>query len=378
VKDIDFDELDRAVSSVLSQNTAKDTVSPQEEPVKKTAPEPVTEDAVSEEPVATVTDVPDTSDESAGDTLQPTKPTPLAIKRRGKFMDVMHPSADMQPNAPAAPATMTRVARTAPVITPLLPEEAESAHHEMGEPVADLDESAALIGAAPAPVETDLDTVEATSSVDESEKADELEQTDALASDSDLVEQAEPADTQLPAESETLDTEVSVEETEEGDAAPEEKPTPFLSDTQVEKRPLGAFGDAEASAETAEADSALTESPVEELKPAAAPAALPRELQPDVVNVESVQEAEAEQAAATAGSASGTMTNPFAAKVGVAPDASDGRVEGHPLFDTSTYHEPIAAVHSHGMPGWAKWSLGLLACLAVGAGVGYFLFTAGL
>jgi hypothetical protein len=104
---------------------------------------------------------------------------------------------------------------------------------------------------------------------------------------------------------------------------------------------------------------------------AAPAAALPRELQPDVVGVESVQATEAEEP-------SSPQAAPFATNVGPAAVSDDGRVEGHPLFDTSTYHEPIAAVPHKALPGWAMWAIGLAACLAVGAGVGYFLFTAGL
>jgi hypothetical protein len=138
------------------------------------------------------------------------------------------------------------------------------------------------------------------------------------------------------------------------------QPTPFLADAQVDKRPLGAFGEAEST------EAPASEAPAAVDTQAAPTVPLPRELQPDVVEVESsAQETEVQPVAAPA-----TESKPTA--------ADDGRVEGHPLFDTSTYHEPITAVQGKGMPAWAKWLIGLLVCLALGAGVGYFLFTAGL
>ncbi|MEO5499055.1 MAG: hypothetical protein ABIR46_00985, partial [Candidatus Saccharimonadales bacterium] len=96
---------------------------------------------------------------------------------------------------------------------------------------------------------------------------------------------------------------------------------------------------------------------------------VPRELEDDIVKVEAAQN-EQEQT---------ETSSPFAAHVAAsAKPNDDGRVDGHPLFDTSTYHEPIAAVHHGGISGWAKWLIGLMLCLAAGVGVGYFLFTAGL
>ena len=375
MKDIDFDELDRAVSSVLGQKASDAEPKSASTPVSSSSTEPTSEKA-QDEPTAEVVEAVETK--PSGDTLTPAKTTPLAIKRRGKFMDVMHPSADMQPTVSSSSPSPIKTTRTAPVITPLLTEETEptpEAVEEPQEPIADLDESASLIGAEPVLVDGDIEKHDLNGTAD--------------APDTDVApdDEADTNDTQQDtplASSETssdsLDEQVDVDAQETASSEPtsdEPQSTPFLTDTQVEKRPLGAFGEAEASEQPSETEE-LSGLPDADLTPAAVPAALPRELQPDVVNVESVQEAEAEQAAASSSSGSTVMASPFAAKVGVAPEATDGRVEGHPLFDTSTYHEPIATVHSHGLPTWAKWALGLLGCLVIGAGVGYFLFTAGL
>lgn len=369
MKDIDFDELDRAVSSVLGQKTVdtgvkpadaneKDQSGPSENSVSETTSSEISTSSTPETPVVN------------------TKPaaTPLAIKRRGKFMDVMHPSADMNAKPTGAPA---KAPRPKPVITPLLTEEVESTVEHTSEPTASLDESHTLIGAEPAQMSDTLPEQADTSepSVHSSENTDKTEEISpdmAVTSEPEAQEPTPAEDSQLleASESEEL-AEEPVAGTQPESASPQV--TPFLSDTQVEKRPLGAFGDAETvpgtSSESTDSDASEADKPVD--MQAAPVVSLPRELQPDVVGVESVQATETLEAPVTG-------TSPFAAKVAVAPEASDGRVEGHPLFDTSTYHEPIAAVHHTGLPGWAKWLIGLLACLAIGAGVGYFLFTAGL
>ena len=371
MKDIDFDELDRAVSSVLGQNNSKEVVKPADEPVAHEDKPDDVSGSVDSGSTVTADDTLPSEEEPVVQTVS--KTTPLAIKRRGKFMDVMHPSADMSSaTAPAAPSV--RPARTSPIVSPLLTEHVPEASvtDENHAPVADLDESATLIGAEPVPADNELDEPSDQNSNETTESHEEkVLQDEVVESQSDDIPESshDPMTT-----TDQADTDSS--QAVEGEAEPNEtQSTPFLTDTQVEKRPLGAFGETDAS-DASQPGDVTDEIETPELMPAAAPAALPRELQPDVVTVESVQEAEAEQAAAISGDTS--VANPFAAKVGVAPEATDGRVDGHPLFDTSTYHEPIAAVHAGGFPTWAKWALGLLCCLVVGAGVGYFLFTAGL
>ncbi len=375
MKDIDFDELDRAVSSVLGQQgpkkddgvTTAQTVTA-EEPVETTsAPD-------AEAPVETTPPVEEQPAASA---------TPLAVKRRGKFMDVMHPSADMTsatPTAPVKPRTSSVLQPLSDNVTPEAPapEAAEApAGSSVVEPTAELDESHALIGAEPAPVENLLpehageDAAEATQS-SEATSTEEVSSEPVAATEPMQQEATEPVkslyvdplDLAKPDEQPAEEVEGSDNQQSE-EASEEQSGTPFLPDAQVDKRPLGAFGEAENT--SAEAPVAAPEQAAQSTdNTQASPAVpLPRELQPDVVEVESAaQDAE-------------TSPVPLTSEV-KADEVDDGRVEGHPLFDTSTYHEPIAAAHGKGMPGWVKWLIGLLVCLALGAGVGYFLFTAGL
>lgn len=338
MKDIDFDELDRAVSSVLSKSTPADSLTTA--PVEPSSNAPTTRVSAPTH----ISDVPETTPGPA-----PTAASPITLRPRGKFMDVIHPSADMNPAAsvsarPAFSAPRTLAPLTARTIDQL-------------EPTATVDEANALIGAEPAPVEV-LST------------NDEPEEILLLPAETD----DEPTDTKDESATalgsnyvDPLDVavETSVAATKE---APRQEnipqTTPFLSDTKVDKRPLGAFGNADEQGP--EAPTNVTDD-----TQTAPVVPLPRELQPDVVQIESVQEADHTVAASS--------NKPFAASVGVdSDDTDDGRVEGHPLFDTSTYHEPIAAVHAKKTAPWVFWIVGLGICLVIGAGVGYFLFTAGL
>lgn len=164
MKDIDFDELDRAVSSVLSKKTtdapvdtvglaAPQSVTPVTPIPQDGAVEPVVPSETTTEPVVPEPTVPELSPApepvAVPDVVSRTvKPSPLMVKPRGKFMDVMHPSADMNPGTsdmplPAMPAA-PRILQ--PLNTPLLSAHTEDDPVEISPPV---DESQALIGAEP-------------------------------------------------------------------------------------------------------------------------------------------------------------------------------------------------------------------------------------
>ena len=110
MKDIDFDELDRAVSSVLGQQGSKDegTITAQAAETTTVTTETTAEAAANDASAVAGTEMP---------APQGTTPaTPLAVKRRGKFMDVMHPSHDMTSSAPAA---AVKPSRSSSVLQPL-------------------------------------------------------------------------------------------------------------------------------------------------------------------------------------------------------------------------------------------------------------------
>jgi hypothetical protein len=167
--------------------------------------------------------------------------------------------------------------------------------------------------------------------------------------------------------------------------------TPFLSDAKIEKRPLGAFGeqgsDVPESAEeepAADDDSSSEPSTVAEGPAVSEP--MPRELQSDIVEVEKVQDDTVE--VGDAPSASETAEVPEApSATTVTSDTGvptpTGEVshdeDAHPVFDASTYQQPLTPAKAAGKskPAWLWWLVGIVACLAIGGGVGYAMFIVG-
>lgn len=396
MKDIDFDELDRAVSSVLGQKepvaveTVAKTTTDAGQKLSVTLPsknDSSSEIAVTSQPKSPAETRSDQADVSTrpelnlGGTARPQNP--FTTKPRGKFMDVMHPSADMSSSSPEAPSPkMTHT--TIEPLTSLLTEHVDATSEEEQkepeislEPVVDVDESKTLIGAEPIAAETAESTPSdvlsfasvSPSTIVEDKKPASSGYVDPLAA----FDAAEPTVGNNDAE-DTENIEDAPTSTASNNFSPQ--PSPFLSDTKVDKRPLGGFGDTESSLPDSDKPDNISINETDATNESqAAPVAvsLPRELQPDVVEVEAVHEREVIQ-----DSSAKTSSSPFATTIAPAKADDDDRVEGHPLFDTSTYHEPIVAVNAKKTAPWVWWLVGLILCLIVGAGVGYFLFTAGL
>lgn len=195
MQDIDFDELDRAVSSVLG--TAGQvapapvaTAAPtpvQTVPIAPSAEQPATATAtpinhassihviptVTPRVISNVVNTPPPLAEPV--TITPTEP-PTLRRSNGRFMDVVHPSSNMRPSAPVA----------APVTAPV--------------------QEAIVADVTPPPA---------------------------------VPETIVPVEPDLPT--------YTLENFEETETAPLE--TPFLTDAKVEKRPLGAFSPAETEEE---------------------------------------------------------------------------------------------------------------------------------
>lgn len=207
MQDIDFDEIDRAVSSVTNSGVPKresvsrsvperssvrisipptPTPAPAFVPPVATPSVPVVSKPIKEEPVEVVTPVAST----------PAAPSsPAARRSTGRFMDVVHASSDMRPDRPSTPAApevqREEVAeREEPTITPE-PTVAPSPAFHWPDPIDTLQPST------PAPFET-------------------------------------PKPVEIPA---PVVEEVVTEEA----STPLE--SPFLSNAKIEKRPLGAFSD---------------------------------------------------------------------------------------------------------------------------------------
>lgn len=391
MKDIDFDELDRAVNSLMT-NVPKSEPSKDEDHIKTlditstlapgAVPKFSTLDTSSspQDPAA----MPEsTTPPSHALSLSPRPTTSsVAARRGGRFMDVVHPSSDMKPR-PAVP-----VSRQGVTITP---EQADLTAPQ---------ESAA--SSAPAPVSSSsAPTVEQTHTEPVNEWPDPLDMVD-------FEQPTTPEKADLPEAPVTVKPEESPVVTSE---APNKKDdtdvpltTPFLTGTKVEKRPLG--GSAPATIEEPDhtpvlaADTLNTGSvndPNDQLPalPKDVEPLLPAELQGDLMAIEADNGADVP----TPDAEPSTMPKSNESKKEMTPPAKPGDAKGETLamsggptsipqqyreepstgdtvsgaiYDTDTYHQPL----SHPVKkksGWL-WVVWILLIVLVGAGIGAALF----
>lgn len=236
MKDIDFDELDRAVSSLMTPSAGG-------------ASAPKAEPAITDEPTAPLeVSVPQEAN------TNPSQPSPEsvvsstnAVKRSsGRFMDVVHPSSDMRSTTPvgtpARSSGITPPARTKlPSITTSQPVEKVDAHRELpSTPPTEAKEEPATNVSFPDP----LDMIQE----NETEK-------EALPAITPLQTEAAPVEARTD-EEDTPDSDLIASES--SDDSSETLESLFLPNVKVEKRPLGAANgaDEEVSTEVPTSDGA--------------------------------------------------------------------------------------------------------------------------
>lgn len=424
VKDIDFDELDKAVSTVLGQQppqtedtAATDTAAPQttSATTEQSTDEQVVapQDAVEALNVETASETTVTTpEESVADSVavpavENTSVTPA--QRRGKFMDVVHPSSDMNPNADAA-VTPRGVAgrRTISPINPDVkpeelpaPEEVSEAIDPLSSAVADVEtrvipnapdpadngapEAISIpteIGVSGPPIETLPPSIEP--SLETDAEADITQPTEVAEEAATPPSSDEPQpvdDTDMndsmpdPLDVAAQNVQQAVDASVENDtASPEEAPqTPFIPGVEVDKRPLGQATDqTQTDGSLPDADmTAATPSPVEpSLSTPVDPA--PPEFESTVVQTENTHEAEAVDATVPSGSVMTPPTDETAFATGQPTDNA--------LFDTQTYNQPLSetVAAKKNTPSWVWWVIGLTGCLLVGGGIGAAFFFVGL
>ncbi len=379
MKELDFDELDRAVSSLMTNVPSTDTnASSDDDKPEKTLtldPSKATPDDSISAPAATSSAPPSSSSSSTAAPSQPTSPvvtpTPpssntlmvpptlvvpsVAVRRGGRFMDVVHPSSDMKkPESPQAP-----ISRQGATIAPL-----PSASAPAEEPIRPVS-----IPPAAEPAKSTPPVVEPKAPV--SEWPDPLD----------------------------------VANFKDESPAPAPLTTPFLTGAKVEKRPLGGVPDSEPAPEPDKSgigkegltsNDANDQLPVE---PADIQAPLPEELQGDLVAIESgaaaqhvalpsKQPDEAPKAPEPA-PVKAPMSLPSAPKKpepavpvekpGVTSipqqyreEPSTGESASGAIYDTANYHQPLAH------PGKKKsswlWVIWIVLILLLGAGAGAALY----
>ncbi len=208
--DIDFDELDKAVNSLMGDKAVPQPKPEQSASETPDVPEPGPRPAA--EPESVVPTMPLETSPLAAPSASPVRPASLATKRRGQFMDVMHPSANMATASTRAPGGASRVSRKGVTLTP-------SGSDVTAEPASPLTPTPTPVVAPPAtpewpdPIDLATEKMAATQ---------ELESLEPVAS-------AEPTPTDSPVEPLS---------------------SPFLPDAKVEKRPLGGVPTAEEPSES--------------------------------------------------------------------------------------------------------------------------------
>lgn len=319
MKDLDFDELDRAVNSLIGSPSAP--VTPPVPSVNPVAPAPT------DSPTPPVDNAP----------AAPASPQPLAARRSsGRFMDVVHPSSDMRSSAvPSRPA-----AREGMTVQPISPEPKV--------------EAVAETTPAPEPAVTPK-TTDWPDPLDFHGFKDEplaAKPTDKPADDVDLpdLEAAPPLE------------------------------SPFLPDAKVEKRPLGAFADspavepvpskvADEPAKPSLDEDENTDRPIGDDTP------LPAELQDNLLSIEANEDTSKVSAEPEEPAVQSTMveTMSIPQQYVEKPSTGDRPASGASIFDVEAYRKPAPAKKSKS--GWLMvvWIV-LLIILGVGAGAGFYFY----
>lgn len=239
MKDIDFDELDRAVSSVLGGSVTPST--------------PNTDEAASSAAVAPTASV------SAPESAPVTKKSFVQKRTSGRFMDVVHPSSDMK-----SQGTKASVPRQAPTIAPLASDQTDAPQApEVSSQAAGVADSSTAVAqkepAAPASPPSDAHVLPDpldfhNFSDDSSTDALTKEASAASVDDKKEADEAEIALEQAASELSGLNGLIE----DQREVPPLD--TPFVNDLAVEKRPLGAFsvGDTDESLLSDEAKDHMT------------------------------------------------------------------------------------------------------------------------
>lgn len=410
--ELDFDELDKAVNNLMAEvDTSKPDGSAPIDTSEAVVTIPTTTAPAT--PAAPVTPVAPTTAPVAPAAATPVGPS-LATKRRGQFMDVVHPSSSMAKPMPTVRREAVTVVPAHDDVTPEAPAEPVS--------VPPVEQPTPALEPAPEPV-LSVEPTEATG-VDQSSTGDSFAMPDPI-DFANQHQQAEPESSDdVAVEPEVADNAVDEtpapqEESSQSDTPqlePEDKPlsSPFLPDAKVEKRPLGGLPVepvVEASTPAAET-AAVTEPALEpnmetgaegatesdtvpaddaqippEVPPAPEPEPeaikpLPEELAGDIMALESsttgASEPKSDEPAADAMSTveaqPATGVGPASIPQQYAEQPSTGDQSNGSIYDTAAYHQPLAHPEKHK----SSWGMiiAIIVLLIVGAlgGAAYFYF----
>lgn len=389
MKDLDFDELDRAVNTLMGTVSKTDT--PGADPSIKTVSITPTLSPESTSPTASAVPTEPAPNPVAASSTPPAPTPSLAAKRGGRFMDVVHSSSDMKKDKPTMP--VSRQGTTIEPTKPVAP--------EMPKPVSTPVEPVSEVAPAPTPVQTP----EETGNSSHSDWPDPLEMTGFNKAEE---EKPEPETTPEPTPllEESSETPVATPASE--DLQP--LSSPFLADAKVEKRPLGGalLTEAEEAPEpdhtpvVPNADDGTVNDPKDQLPPIMEETKkeLPPEYQGDLVAIESgsvepsvAAEAPEEKKPEVPKEEKKEDTHPaalleakteddhaYAGPTSIAQqykeEPNSGDQHNGAIYDTEAYHKPLA----HPAKKKSGWMvvIWILVILVVGAGAGAALYFLGI
>lgn len=393
MKDLDFDELDRAVNSLMSDVSKADT-STSEQKEKTLDLTSTTASAAGAPPKEAPTTAPIQAPAPVA-TPSPkvtTPSAPLATRRGGRFMDVVHPSSNMKKQDQARPTSRQGI-----TVAP----------RETFDAAPDLTSAAASVPAVPPAV----DQPKPQATVDEhpaavSEWPDPLEMADfkkqVSTPETSVAPEPDPAPLETPLVPPSPDTESTTP-----DRPPLE--SPFLPDTKVEKRPLGAgtlSTDEPDRAPLLTADIEKTVSDPNDQLPAVpkdVEPILPEELHHELVAIESdantmhtddevsnvsepLSEREKEEnnskkenrvkLPVVESDDTSVPSGPTSIPQQYREEPSTGDKENGAIYDTDSYHQPLAHPAKK-KSGWL-WVVWIVLILLVGGGAGAALYFLGI
>ena len=370
MKEFDFDELDRAVNTLMG-NVPKATEPAKQDDVKTLTITPtLTDDKMPQlpvdvtEPVALASSADPVTSAVPSESREQFRSVAPAARRSGRFMDVIHPSASTQRKA----SSTLGVSRQGVTLEPLASPAEETVAHVV--PTEEI-----------VPVTHDSQESDIVADVAEvRDWPDPLEFNNASSASDDEVDQEQALDEAL-AKTEQI----------------EPLSSPFLADAKVEKRPLGGPVP-ELMLEAHTLDTTEQEEVSESRDDVQAPAdavVLPEELQGDLMAIESDTTAgnvtsesvtpEAATQPVKAVVAEKSFVTPTAAPIAAAVSAasstgavsipqqyreapSTGDQTTGSIYDTDTYHQPLEHPAKK-RTGWL-WVVWVLVLLLLGAGGG--------
>lgn len=388
MKDLDFDELDRAVNTLMGSVPKTD----KSEPDADTKTVSITPTLP---PESTATATPPPTPATA-----PAPAAPLAARRGGRFMDVVHSSSDMKKDKPVSAPISRQGATIQPSSPTVVPEEpkAVSSPVSSSEPK---EETAA-------PSEAPASAVDTNTSA-HSDWPDPLDMSGFNKSEVKESPKVEAPETPEPAPLLEEGSETPVTAPASEDLQP--LSSPFLTDAKVEKRPLGgalttSTEDVPEPDHTPVVANAETEGTVDDPKDQLPPSVeepkkeLPPEYQGELVAIESgsaeapapakIEEPKEKKPEENSSKADAHPTALLEAKTDDTPAAtgptsiaqqykeepSTGDQSNGAIYDTEAYHKPLA----HPAKKKSGWMIviWILVILLVGGGAGAALYFLGI